>query len=44
MKNEYILLLFFLGTNFVPALCYAQEKQEIQIEERGLKAKRDTEL
>jgi len=33
MKNEYILLLFFLGTNFVPALCYAQEKQEIQIEE-----------
>ncbi|WP_396636171.1 tetratricopeptide repeat protein [Maribacter sp. R77961] len=33
MKNEYIFLLFFLGTNFVPALCYAQEKQEIQIEE-----------
>lgn len=33
MKNEYFLLLFFLGTNFVPALCYAQEKQEIQIEE-----------
>lgn len=33
MNNKYILLLFFLGTNFVPALCYAQDKQEIQIEE-----------
>jgi tetratricopeptide (TPR) repeat protein len=33
MKNECIFLLLFLGTNFVPALSYAQEENEIRVEE-----------
>jgi tetratricopeptide (TPR) repeat protein len=33
MKNEYVLLLFFLGIYLVPGSSYAQEEQEINIEE-----------
>jgi tetratricopeptide (TPR) repeat protein len=33
MKNECIFLLLFLGINFVPALSYAQEENEIREEE-----------